>query len=158
MTQSIPVSGLPLCLGGRHVSSGRARAWQRADPALSWLSWPWGLGMGSTLSCLSSTQLIRESFLSGRNSDAHTKTLVVGLPCLLIQLAHSCFNRGFAHGRDSFSLCTKGRSRTNIAKDSFLSLYQDWEQHTQKSASHVVSPEPSRSIISVDRVQALNRC
>ena len=53
-----------------------------------------------------------------------------GPALLLIQLARSCFNRGFAHGWDSFSLCTKGRSRTDIAKDSFLSLYQDWEQHS----------------------------
>ena len=77
------------------------RTWQIADPALSWVSWPWGLGTGSTLSCLSSTQLIRVSFLSGCNLDLHTKTLIMSLPCLLIQLAHSCFNPGFAHGWDS---------------------------------------------------------
>lgn len=59
----------------------------------------------------------------------------MGLPCQMIQFAHSCLNPALdvagAQAKDLILYLyryTKGRSRTYIAKDSFLSLCQDWKQ------------------------------
>ena len=134
MKRSIPVSGFSLCLGCRHMSGqGQDVTNRRPCTKLTLLTMRPGNAVHAVLPC---APLSSSEWVSFHGTTQTLKPRLLSwarLACLstlpmhvLILALHEAGTQAGA----SLSLYTKGGNRTDMAKDSFLHLYQDWKQHS----------------------------
>lgn len=104
---------------------GRAGTWWTADPVLSWHSCPQSLGRGSLCPTCTHSSPEWVSFLGTIQT---LKPRLFPWPCLASSssLPIHIWTLALHLAGASLFLYTRGRNRICAAKDSFLSLYQDW--------------------------------